>query len=167
MITSSNFVGCCTGSSEGLRPFRILSTNPTPGQIFLPTTPLKIIIGEDEGGYINKYSEHWRNAAARGTEVDVLGKCQSACTLVLAHIPKSWLCFGEKSSLNLHQARVSEGGRRVAPRGCRSAASGRCRRASCGRWATGGAVPDDTHRQPAAGALELVPEFIDQEAFDF
>ena len=41
-------------------------------------TPLKIIIGEDEGGYINKYSEHWRNAAARGTEVDVLGKCQSA-----------------------------------------------------------------------------------------
>ena len=46
----------------------------------LPTTPLKIIIGEDEGGYINKYSEHWRNAAARGTEVDVLGKCQSACS---------------------------------------------------------------------------------------
>ena len=87
----------------------------------LPTTPLKIIIGEDEGGYINKYSEHWRNAAARGTEVDVLGKCQSACTLVLAHIPESRLCFGEKS------------------------------------WATGGAVPDDTHRQPAAGALELVP----------
>jgi len=80
-----------------LRPFRILSTNPKPGQIFLPTTTLKIIIGEDEGGYINKYSEHWRNAAARGTEVDVLGKCQSACTLVLAHIPKSRLCFGEKS----------------------------------------------------------------------
>ena len=38
----------------------------------LPTTPLKIIIGEDEGGYINKYSEHWRNAAARGRSARIL-----------------------------------------------------------------------------------------------
>ena len=29
---------------------------------------------------------------------------------MLAHIPKSRLCFGEKSFLNFHQARVSEGG---------------------------------------------------------
>jgi hypothetical protein len=26
LMTSSNFVGCCTGSSAGLAPFRILST---------------------------------------------------------------------------------------------------------------------------------------------
>ena len=29
LTTSSNLVGCCTGKSEGLKPFKILSTNPT------------------------------------------------------------------------------------------------------------------------------------------
>ena len=35
--------------------------------------------------------------------------CQSACTMVVVHIPRSRLCFGDYSSLNFHQARHDDG----------------------------------------------------------
>jgi hypothetical protein len=67
--------------------------------------PIKTIVQGEAGG---KLDEHWYRFASlniSGAEVEVRGKCQSACTLVTAQIPKSRLCFAEGSFLAFHWAR--------------------------------------------------------------
>ena len=72
---------------------------------FPPTT----IVTFDEGGQISEYHARWRTVAASGGDVEVRGICQSACTLVVIHIPKPRLCFADFSSLGFHQARNDDG----------------------------------------------------------
>ena len=43
---------------------------------------------------------------AQNGPVDILGMCQSACTLVTAYIRKDRLCFGERGYLSFHMARL-------------------------------------------------------------
>lgn len=61
----------------------------------VPTTPPLTVVPFDEGGMPNQHDANWRAVAAQGGPVKILGMCQSACTMVLAHIPKDRLCFGE------------------------------------------------------------------------
>ena len=45
--------------------------------------------------------------AAAASEVEIYGKCYSACTLITAQIPKERLCFGSEASLQFHKASTS------------------------------------------------------------
>ena len=74
-----------------------------------PSPPPVTIVDFDAGGRIQEYDLRWRSIAGQGGQVAVLGMCQSACTLVVAHIPRGRLCFGNYSSLNFHQARLDDG----------------------------------------------------------
>ena len=76
------------------------------GMQIWPTTPIKVVVENDEGGLISAYDARWQQIAAQNGPVDILGLCQSACTLALAYIPKERLCFGEDARLNFHHARV-------------------------------------------------------------
>jgi hypothetical protein len=67
------------------------------------------VVREDQGGVIKNYVVRWQDIASRGGEVDVLGPCGSACTLVVAYIPRDKLCFGQKASLQFHAAREPDG----------------------------------------------------------
>jgi hypothetical protein len=58
-------------------------------------------------GLVDKYNIQWKVIAEAGGPVEILGMCQSACTLVMAHVPKDRLCFGQDGYLNFHQARSS------------------------------------------------------------
>jgi hypothetical protein len=65
----------------------------------------KTVLQGEAGG---KLDEHWyrfKAMNAAGVEVEVRGRCQSACTLITGVIPKSRLCFGENSLLAIHWAR--------------------------------------------------------------
>jgi hypothetical protein len=69
-----------------------------------------IVVSSDIGGVIKEYIERWQDLAAQGDEVDILGPCLSACTLVTAYIPKDRLCFGQDASLQFHAAWERETG---------------------------------------------------------
>ena len=74
-----------------------------------PSQPSATVVKFDEGGRISEYDARWRVIAAAGGPVEVRGICQSACTMVVIHIPRPRLCFGEFSSLGFHQARYDDG----------------------------------------------------------
>ena len=80
------------------------SRQPSP---VMPPVP-KTVIRHDNGGYLREYIERWSNISAQGGQVEVLGRCVSACTLVTAYIPKDRICFGPDASLDFHQAYISK-----------------------------------------------------------
>src|SRR5262245_18549010 len=61
-----------------------------------PFGPLdKTFLGRGRGGRVDQHIERWRALAASGDDVEIRGSCVSACTLVLAYIPKERLCFSQ------------------------------------------------------------------------
>jgi hypothetical protein len=82
---------------------------PDPILVQWPELP-PTVVRDDIGGVIAEYSAHWQDLAATGDEVDILGPCLSACTLVVGYIPKDRLCFGENASLQFHAAWERETG---------------------------------------------------------
>jgi hypothetical protein len=81
---------------------------PPPVLVQWPDLP-PTVVRDDIGGVIMEYAAHWQDLAATGDEVDILGPCLSACTLVTAYIPKDKLCFGENAFLQFHAARELNG----------------------------------------------------------
>jgi hypothetical protein len=65
----------------------------------------RVVVNDDGGGLIHEYVTRWTTIASQGAEVEVRGKCVSACTLVTAYVSKEKLCFGKNSSLSFHVAR--------------------------------------------------------------
>jgi hypothetical protein len=86
-----------------------LEIKPQP----VPTT----VIRHDGGGFLHEYVDRWSTISAQGGQVEVLGRCASACTLVTAYIPKDRLCFGPDASLDFHMARKSKTDASPAPEG--------------------------------------------------
>ena len=41
----------------------------------------------------DEYDFYWRRIASLDGPVQIVGMCQSACTMVMAHIPKDRLCL--------------------------------------------------------------------------
>jgi len=69
----------------------------------------KAWLGRERGGRIDQHIERWKALAASGDDVEIRGRCASACTLVLAHVPKERLCFGQTAVLMFHLARYLNG----------------------------------------------------------
>jgi hypothetical protein len=70
----------------------------------------KTIVRDDPGGVLSEYEKKWLFIAVKGGDVDVLGSCRSACTVLTGYIPKDRLCYGPESSLSFHQARKTFSG---------------------------------------------------------
>ena len=63
-----------------------------------------INVYDDHGGSVAEYDAHWSELAARGVNVRVVGPCQSACTVLLAHIPNDRICVTPQASFGFHLA---------------------------------------------------------------
>ena len=70
----------------------------------------KIYVRYDPGGLISEHEARWRLVGAGKSEVEILGMCQSACTMVFAGVPRERLCFGPDAWVNFHSARITAGG---------------------------------------------------------
>jgi hypothetical protein len=73
-----------------------------PSLFVLP--PAKTVLQGETGGRIDEHWSRFRDIYNSGADVEVHGKCNSACTLI-TNMPKSRLCFAEGSHLGFHWAR--------------------------------------------------------------
>ncbi len=64
-----------------------------------------INVSDNHGGSVAAYSQRWKGLAARGVNVRIVGKCQSACTVLLGYIPRSKICVTPAASFGFHMAR--------------------------------------------------------------
>jgi hypothetical protein len=72
----------------------------------LPATAETIDVSDNHGGRVADYNTRWAGYAARGVNVRIVGPCQSACTVLLGHIPRSRICVTPNASFGFHLARL-------------------------------------------------------------
>jgi hypothetical protein len=65
-----------------------------------------IDVSDNHGGRVSEYDAHWADLAARGVNVRIVGPCQSACTVLLGHIPRSRICVTPAASFGFHLAKL-------------------------------------------------------------
>jgi hypothetical protein len=63
-------------------------------------------VSDDHGGSVAEYDANWTAIAARGANVRIVGPCQSACTVLLGHIPRSKICVTPDASFGFHLAHL-------------------------------------------------------------
>jgi hypothetical protein len=103
------------GHELGIKP-KVVTTVAVPTLTYTPPPgAMSSVIYNDLGGKIYEYNARWFRLAAMGGKVDIMGGCESACTLVMAHIPKERICFGRNGYLAFHQARRSPSDNTPAP----------------------------------------------------
>jgi len=67
-----------------------------------------IDVSDNHGGSVAAYNERWAGLAARGVSVRIVGPCQSACTVLLAHIPRSQICVTPAARFGFHTAKRAD-----------------------------------------------------------
>jgi hypothetical protein len=68
----------------------------------------------DRGGQLVNYVERFAAARASGERIIIDGPCLSACTMVIAMLPRGQICATSHAVLGFHAAwRPTTGGRRV------------------------------------------------------
>jgi hypothetical protein len=65
-----------------------------------------IDVFDNHGGSVVEYDQRWAALAARGVDVRIVGPCQSACTVLLGHIPRSQICVTPRASFGFHLAHL-------------------------------------------------------------
>lgn len=65
-----------------------------------------IDVSDNHGGSVAAYDARWSGLAARGVDVRIVGPCQSACTVLLGHIPRARICVTPEASFGFHQAHL-------------------------------------------------------------
>ena len=63
-------------------------------------------VSDNHGGSVRDYDAKWRALGQEGTHVRIVGPCQSACTVLLAHIPRENICVTPHASLGFHLAKL-------------------------------------------------------------
>jgi hypothetical protein len=71
----------------------------------------RMVFNFERGGVIKEHVERWQELARSGADVEILGPCFSACTMIVAYVPKERLCFGVFASLQFHLAWDRETGK--------------------------------------------------------
>ena len=92
------------GTSERCESRQVPIPRPRPEDAPPPVPIPKTVLYHEPGGYLRTYELKWQALALSGDDVEIRGSCASACTLIMAHIPKDRLCFGEAASLKFHLA---------------------------------------------------------------
>jgi hypothetical protein len=67
-----------------------------------------IDVYDDHGGSVRAYDQRWAGLARRGVSVRIVGPCQSACTVLLRHIPRQRICVTPDASFGFHLAKRPE-----------------------------------------------------------
>jgi hypothetical protein len=79
--------------------------------IFLATLPARaetIDVYDNHGGRVADYNAEWARHGAQGASVRIVGPCQSACTVLLGHIPRNRICVTEQASFGFHLANLPQ-----------------------------------------------------------
>jgi hypothetical protein len=71
-----------------------------------PALAETIDISDDHGGSVAQYAARWSALEARGVSVRIVGPCQSACTVLLGHIPRAKICVTPAASFGFHLAHL-------------------------------------------------------------
>jgi hypothetical protein len=74
----------------------------------LPARAETIDVSDNHGGRVATYDAEWAANARRGASVRIVGPCQSACTVLLGHIPRSRICVTPQASFGFHLAHLSQ-----------------------------------------------------------
>ena len=69
-----------------------------------PARAATIDVYDDHGGSVAAYDARWTGLAEQGVSVRIVGPCQSACTDLLGHIPRSRICVMPNASFGFHLA---------------------------------------------------------------
>ena len=64
-----------------------------------------IDVDDSHGGRVADYDARWSGLSARGASVRIVGPCQSACTVLLGHIPRNRICVTPNASFGFHLAK--------------------------------------------------------------
>src|SRR5262249_19361041 len=88
---------------------RLTGTERPPPPPEPPKAKQKAVLYSEPGGNIRTHLERFKMLKASGDDVEIRGKCLSACTLIMTLIPRERLCFGETAWLGFHQAMLSNG----------------------------------------------------------
>jgi hypothetical protein len=72
----------------------------------LPARAETIDVYDNHGGSVAQYDARWAENARRGVSVRVVGPCQSACTVLLGHIPRERICVTAQARFGFHLAKV-------------------------------------------------------------
>ena len=76
------------------------------GVLFLiavqPARAETIDVSDSHGGSVAAYNARWAGLAQRGVSVRIVGPCQSACTVLLGHIPRKRICVMPNASFGFH-----------------------------------------------------------------
>jgi hypothetical protein len=76
------------------------------GLAAFPALAETIDVYDDHGGSVAQYDARWAGLAARGVHVRIVGPCQSACTVLLGHIPRSHICVTPQARFGFHLAHL-------------------------------------------------------------
>jgi hypothetical protein len=71
----------------------------------LNAPPTKTVLQGENGGRIDWHWYRFKAMDYSGAQIEVHGRCRSACTLITGAIPKDRLCFAEGAFLGFHWAR--------------------------------------------------------------
>src|SRR5215470_6198186 len=71
-----------------------------------PAAAETIEVFDNHGGSVPEYAARWADLGARGVSVRIVGPCQSACTVLLGHIPRSRICVIEAAAFGFHLAKA-------------------------------------------------------------
>jgi hypothetical protein len=74
----------------------------------LPARAETIDVFDNHGGSVAAYNARWAAHARRGATVRIVGPCQSACTVLLGHIPRSRICVTSQASFGFHLAHLPQ-----------------------------------------------------------
>jgi hypothetical protein len=66
-----------------------------------------ISVSDNHGGSVAAYNARWAAYAARGVSVKIVGPCQSACTVLLGHIPRERICVTPAARFGFHLANLA------------------------------------------------------------
>jgi|SRR5581483_4280650 len=66
-----------------------------------------IDVSDSHGGLVASYDARWAELAAKGVNVRVVGPCQSACTVLLGHIPHDRICVTPQAAFGFHLAKTA------------------------------------------------------------
>jgi hypothetical protein len=71
-----------------------------------PARAETIDVSDDHGGSVARYDAVWSNHARAGASVRIVGPCQSACTVLMGHIPRSRICVTPQARFGFHLAKL-------------------------------------------------------------
>lgn len=72
----------------------------------VPAAAETIDVYDNHGGSVAGYDARWAAAAQRGVDVRIVGPCQSACTVLLGHIPRARICVTPQAAFGFHLAHL-------------------------------------------------------------